>query len=109
MDLTEYQSAAHQTSIYPSGELGLLLAITGLCGEAGELANKAKKIFRDHDGKLPPEMKEALRAELGDAFWYISEIATKLDADLSDVGLQNLEKLSDRQKRNVLTGSGDNR
>jgi hypothetical protein len=36
-------------------------------------------------------------------------IADELEMDLETVATRNIQKLADRQKRNVITGSGDNR
>ena len=85
----------------------------GLLGEAGELANKWKKYFRDHSGQMnqtpPPGLKEALRAELEDVAWYLARAADELDYPLDDLFGNNIAKLKSRRERNVLTGSGDNR
>lgn len=79
----------------------------GLVGEAGELANKIKKIFRDDGGKVTQERKEAIRQELGDCLWYLSQLATDFDMKLSDVADANLKKLLSRKDRGTITGSGD--
>jgi NTP pyrophosphatase (non-canonical NTP hydrolase) len=47
--------------------------------------------------------------ELGDVLWYVSEIATTLNFNLSAVARRNLDKLADRQARDAIGGSGDNR
>ena len=81
----------------------------GLVDEAGEVAGKVKKLYRDHDGKLTEEYKKEIAKELGDVIWYISQICTKLDLKLDKVAQLNLDKLEDRMKRNAIKGSGDNR
>lgn len=112
-DLTfdEYQTQALTTAFYPGrGTLaGLNYTTLGLSGEAGEIPNKVKKIFRDDNGVLTQERKEAIRAELGDVLWYAALLAEELNEDLSDIADENLLKLSGRQERGTLTGSGDNR
>jgi len=41
--------------------------------------------------------------------WYLAGIARYLDVDLSEVAEGNIEKLSSRKQRGVISGSGDNR
>jgi NTP pyrophosphatase (non-canonical NTP hydrolase) len=113
MTFDEYQEAAHKTAIYPT-EIGLAYVTMGLTGEAGEIANKVKKIYRDgpsgaeHDA-VNVSRKMAIVREIGDALWYLSELATVLGASLGDIAEENIGKLSDRQVRGVLGGSGDSR
>ena len=81
----------------------------GLCGEAGEVAEKVKKTIRDDGGVLSDQRREALARELGDVLWYLSQLATEADLDLETIAEDNLEKLLSRQERGVLRGSGDDR
>ena len=81
----------------------------GLVNEAGELAGKVKKIFRDKDGKISAEDREALKYELGDVLWYMAQIATELDLSLQEVAEANLEKLFSRLERGAIKGEGDYR
>ena len=46
MNFTEYQELAKKTAIYPSRFFRVYPAL-GLCGEAGEVAEKIKKSIRD--------------------------------------------------------------
>ncbi|WP_038046658.1 nucleoside triphosphate pyrophosphohydrolase family protein [Thermus caliditerrae] len=108
MTFEEYQEEAKKTALYPA-TYRLLYPTLGLAGEAGELANKVKKVLRDHDGQLTPEVREALLAELGDVLWYVAQVATDLGANLKDVAEANLAKLRSRKHRGQLQGSGDNR
>ena len=108
--LDEYQEKTRLTAIYPAiANNKFLYPVLGLVGESGELANKVKKIFRDDNGVVSDEKKEAMVAELGDILWYCSRIADELDVSLSDVATSNINKLLSRQNRDVLIGSGDNR
>ena len=117
MDFTEYQEQASATAVYPgSGNIGGLSYFTleslsyctlGLAGEAGEFANKMKKILRGDTTTI--ESRDDLIAELGDVLWYISEVARNLNVDLDTVAVLNIEKLKSRQQRSVVKGSGDNR
>ena len=84
-------------------------AILGLAGEAGEVADKFKKCYRDKNGRMSKAFKEEIKKELGDCQWYIAAIATLLDFTLEDVVKSNIDKLEDRYNRGVQRGSGDNR
>ncbi|BFH75997.1 nucleoside triphosphate pyrophosphohydrolase family protein [Thermus thermophilus] len=108
MTLEEYQKEAQKTALYPEA-YRLLYPTLGLAGEAGELANKVKKVLRDQGGSLTAEAQEALVAELGDVLWYVAQVATDLGVSLERVAQQNLAKLRSRQERGQLGGSGDNR
>ena len=81
----------------------------GLCNEAGEVAGKIKKIFRDRGGKITEEDRQALKQELGDVLWYLAQICTELDISLEEVAAANLEKLFSRLERGTIGGDGDNR
>ena len=102
-DFNSYQRNASKTAIYPD-EHRILYPALGLAGEAGEVANKVKKIIRD--GKLD---KSALGAEIGDCLWYIAALCRDLNLDLGEIAKANLEKLQDRKARGTLKGSGDKR
>jgi len=103
MSLNEYQSMASKTAIY-SLQHQILYPALGLAGEAGEVANKVKKMIRD--GKLD---RSGIAAELGDVLWYVAALARDLNIDLQDLASQNLEKLYGRKERGTLGGNGDNR
>lgn len=109
MDLNCYQRMAMQTAFYPgTGEnAGLAYTALGLTGEAGEFANKVKKILRD--GNPASHYRESLIAELGDVLWYVAAALHELDATMEQAAGYNLAKLGDRSKRGTLSGSGDNR
>ncbi len=108
MDLSEYQRQSRRTAEYPR-EAWLAYPALGLAGEAGEVAEHAKKAIRDDAGKISDERKAAMSKELGDVLWYVAQLATELGLDLDDIAGQNLEKLFSRQARGVLSGSGDDR
>jgi NTP pyrophosphatase (non-canonical NTP hydrolase) len=109
MDLSEYQSRSRATAVYPAAGDNLLYPTLGLCGEAGEVAEKIKKMVRDDDGVLTDERRGALAKELGDVLWYVAQIATEAGLELDAIAEANIEKLSSRQRRRVLHGSGDER
>ena len=108
MTLEEYQGIIAKTAIFPK-ELGLLYPGLGLCGEAGEVAEKIKKIYRDKQGEITTEDKQALKKELGDVIWYVTAIAEQLGLTLNEILEANYDKLIKRRETNTLSGSGDNR
>tara|TARA_R100000988_G_C3859627_1_gene98689 strand:- start:59 stop:421 length:363 start_codon:yes stop_codon:yes gene_type:complete len=103
LTLTEYQNAAATTAIYPAS-VQILYPTLGLAGEAGEVANKVKKIVRD--GKLD---KEGIASELGDCLWYIAAVCRDLGLNMGDIAADNLAKLAKRKQNNTIQGNGDNR
>lgn len=106
MNINEYQKQACETAIYKDK---LIYPTLGLAGEAGEIANKVKKILRDSSGNLQESVREDLICELGDVLWYIAALATDLNVELSEVANKNIEKLNSRKNRGTIGGSGDNR
>ena len=89
--------------------VGLMEKVLGLTGEAGETADKFKKIIRDKGGKISEEDKMEIVAELGDVLWYTATIARYLGVPFSEVAKRNLQKAESRRKRGKLHGSGDHR
>ena len=75
---------------------GLAYTALALAGEAGELANIVKKVYRDHGGKITPEFRQKLIDEVGDVLWYVAQVCEDLDADLDEVAERNLAKLRER-------------
>ena len=108
MDLSEYQQISRRTAEYPRGAW-LAYPALGLAGEAGEVAEHAKKAIRDDGGSVSDERKDAMSKELGDVLWYVAQLASELGLGLEEIAQENLAKLSSRQQRGVLSGSGDNR
>ncbi len=109
MEFNKYQEESRKTVIHKDWEQALSYFTLGLNGEAGEVAEKVKKILRDDQGKVSAEKKKEIEKELGDVLWYLAQITTELNLDLNKVAAVNLEKLFSRMERNKLSGSGDNR
>ncbi|HNY35920.1 MAG TPA: nucleoside triphosphate pyrophosphohydrolase family protein [Candidatus Pacearchaeota archaeon] len=109
MTFQEYQEEARKTAIYPNKDNNFIYPTLGLAGEAGEVAEKIKKVIRDGNGIVSEEKKEEITKELGDVLWYVANLSKELGILLEDVAQKNLEKLQSRQQRNELHGSGDNR
>jgi NTP pyrophosphatase (non-canonical NTP hydrolase) len=109
MDFREYQTKSRRTAKYPAIGHPVIYPTLGLANEAGEVAGKIKKVFRDKEGQIGEETRQALKAELGDVLWYISQVATELDLSLDDIAESNIAKLYDRLQRGKIGGDGDNR
>ena len=107
MHFSDYQQRSRATAVYPGAGSNLTYPALGLCGEAGEAAEKVKKAIRDDGGQLTPERREALAAELGDVLWYVAQLATEAGLGLDEIAQSNLDKLLSRRDRAVLHGSGD--
>ncbi len=112
-DMDAYQEQADEFCFYPGT---LIYPALGLASEAGEVADKVKKLLRDDQMPLaedfnalhiPPEKREAIAQELGDSLFYIAVTASDLGYSLSTIADMNIAKLQDRKDRDVLSGSGD--
>ena len=108
MEFSEYQRFSRRTAEYPR-EAWLTYPALGLAGEAGEVAEHAKKAIRDDAGMVTDERRAAVAKELGDVLWYVAQLASELGLELDQIARDNLEKLFSRQRRGVLSGSGDER
>jgi len=106
--ISEYQEAAVVTAVYGAG-MAISYPTLGLCGEAGEVANKVKKVFRDDGGIVTEEKRSALKGELGDCLWYLAALARDLGLSLEEAAAENIAKLRSRLERGTIHGSGDNR
>lgn len=109
MNFDHYQIHSRKTAQYPNMGTNFVYPTLGLCGEAGEVAEKIKKIIRDHGGIIDEAKKAEIAKELGDVLWYVSQIATELELPLKAVAAANLEKLQSRMERGKISGEGDNR
>jgi NTP pyrophosphatase (non-canonical NTP hydrolase) len=87
----------------------IVYPMIGLTGEVGEVAEKIKKVMRDKDGVFSQEDKDAIKLELGDVLYYLSELARDLDIWFEEVPLANINKIESRAARGKLRGSGDYR
>lgn len=110
MTLDEYQKEALVTAVWSGDEFkDLAHWVLGITGEAGEIAEKIKKIVRDKDAVVSDEDKEELIKELGDVLWYLAVLTEHLGYKFDEVGTRNIAKLRSRQARDKIGGSGDNR
>ena len=109
MDFKTYQKQARLTAQYPNLGSNHIYPTLGLVGEAGEVAEKVKKVIRDKKGIFDEESKKGIKKELGDVLWYISNLCNEFNFELEEVALQNLEKLKLRAAKGNISGSGDDR
>jgi NTP pyrophosphatase (non-canonical NTP hydrolase) len=113
MQFSEYQKECSKTAQYPIIGANFVYPTLGLVGEAGEVAEKVKKLFRDKNmlatNVVSAEDIEAIKKELGDVLWYVAQLATELGLDLDNVATYNIEKLQSRLVRGTVQGDGDNR
>ncbi|MGH7218530.1 MAG: nucleoside triphosphate pyrophosphohydrolase family protein [Candidatus Microsaccharimonas sp.] len=109
MNLNEYQTLALRTARPKNANNEVFHLLLGLTGEAGEIAEKTKKIVRDHDSDFSKLDLVDLKKELGDVLWHVAVLADYFDITLEDIGDTNIKKLASRLERGVISGSGDDR
>lgn len=110
MTFDEYQKQAASTStIDPNSLTAPYYFALGLTGEAGEVAEKLKKILRNNNNDFSKLDLGEFKKELGDVLWYLAMISHQFGISFSDVATSNLAKLADRKDRNVIKSTGDNR
>ena len=109
IDINAYQVAARRTAAYPDVGGNPVYPTLGLSGEAGEVADKVKKVLRDRGGVFDDPTREAIKLELRDVLWYVAQLSSELGYDLEEVATANIDKLSSRAARGYIGGSGDQR
>lgn len=103
MDIDAIQAAVKAGSIY-ADDYGIPIVpylALGMAGEAGEVANKVKKLFRGRRGKDSHPTKAELRAiilELGDTLWYWLRLCDVLGLKASQVAKANIRKTQRKRK-----------
>ena len=109
MNFDEYQQNSRKTALDLGPGLALIYPTLGLASEAGEVADKVKKMLRDEAGVLSDERRAKIGDELGDVLWYVAAVAHALNLSLEAIAQANLAKLKSRQKRDQIHGTGDER
>ncbi len=114
MTFDEYQKESKKTALYSEVEIlkkskPFIYPVLGLVGEAGEVAEKFKKVLRNENGELSESARLEIKKELGDVLWYLAQIASELNLSLDDIAETNIKKLASRLERGVIKSSGDNR
>ena len=77
MDFNTYQKNARLTAQYPNLGSNYIYPTLGLVGEAGEVAEKVKKVIRDKKGIFDDESKKGLKKELGAVSYTHLTLPTK--------------------------------
>lgn len=108
MNLNDYQKAALRTARQKDANDEFLHLVLGLVGEAGEVAEKVKKVIRDENSDFST-LDELFKKELGDVLWHIAVLADYFGIPLEEVAQMNIDKLASRLERGKLGGSGDTR
>ncbi len=107
MTLNDYQKKALETAIYPTP---IIYPSLGLTGEAGEVADKVKKVIRDKNSDFSNEnTRKEIAKEIGDVLWYCATLSNDLGFSLEEIAQMNYDKLKSRYERGKIHGSGDNR
>ena len=109
MNFNDYKQKSRKTAKYPAIGHPVIYPALGLVNEAGEVAGKIKKVFRDKDGQINEETRSALKAELGDVLWYVAQVCTELGLSMDEVAAYNIDKLYSRLERGTIRGDGDDR
>jgi len=105
----EYQNSLSQFDVYPRDKHQRMYYTLGMCGEAGEVAEKIKKLYRDRNGKFDEQFVRELENEIGDVLWYMTRLAESFSTTLENCATANIRKLSDRLNRGKLHGDGSSR
>lgn len=103
-----YTEMVHETRLYPGAGNGtdeqINYCILGLVGEAGEVANQWKKVYRDDGGVITEDRHDKLKDELGDVLWYVAALADELGLSLSEIKTHNTDKLLGRKANDTIHG-----
>lgn len=85
----------------------------GLASYSGKPSEILKKILRDDNftffEQIADSKREAIVSVLSDVYWWLDRCAASIESSMEEVAQGNLDKLFSRNKRGVLSGSGDNR
>ena len=103
-DMIDMYSQFVEDKMLTKGRERLIENALGLTGEAGEVSEKIKKLFRDK--RIDDD---AVLKELGDVLFYTVALSNIFGGSLIKIIELNMEKLNDRVKNGTLQGSGDNR
>jgi len=111
MTFEEYQKKAITTAhiAYDDPLMQNSVWVMGIAGEAGEIVEKWKKAVAYREGKFDDDQWSDFKKEFADVIWYIAVLAESLGLSLEEIMEQNIAKLADRKKRDVIKGAGDNR
>lgn len=103
----DYEKFVEQTKDNMCNDI--LYLTVAMCGEAGEVADKVKKIYRDHEGIVDGVTEHEIAMEIGDVLWYLAALAIKLRVPLWSIAKCNIDKVNHRIAMDKLHGNGDYR
>lgn len=103
-DMIDMYSQFVEDKMITKGRERLIENALGLTGEAGEVSEKIKKLFRDN--RIDDD---AVLRELGDVLFYTVALSNIFGGSLVKIIELNMEKLNERVKNGTIQGSGDNR
>jgi NTP pyrophosphatase (non-canonical NTP hydrolase) len=111
MTFDEYQKKAVTFALnnYDDPLMQNSVWVMGIAGEAGEVVEKWKKAVAYRGGAFSEDEFADFKKEFADVIWYIAVLADSLGLSLDELMQQNIDKLTDRKKRDVIKGTGDNR
>ncbi len=108
MKLDDYQKQAASFFWGGSDDVFDILGLSlGVCGEAGELAEKIKKLYFNKKMEITDEDLGLIGKEIGDTLWYLAALSEKLGLSLDDAATNNIAKLNKRKDTKTLKGDGD--
>lgn len=107
VDFDGYQRTSRHTAMYPDLGKNIIFPTLGLMGEAGEVSEKIKKVWRDHAGHPTREDRQLIAKEMGDVLWYLAQLATELRISFNEIAAKNLEKTAARKRFGRIGGEGD--
>lgn len=91
--LENYTEQVRDGMIVKPGTDPIVHSALGLAGESGEVADLVKKSqYLRSDGLDESKLVE----ELGDALWYLTQIASQIGVSLEQVAIANIQKLEAR-------------
>lgn len=98
--IQKYHEFVKKTYNYDFGNENLLYLSNGMGGEAGEVQNEVKKLYRVlNQAKTPDESaeerslrKENIKKEIGDVLWYLFAMANEIEVNIEDIIETNIEK-----------------
>lgn len=92
MNIQEYQNAVRRTCATSEQAETLKLALIGLQGELGEIAEPIKKyLWSGHELDC-----SHIQDEVGDTLWCLATLCNALGISLGDAMIENIEKLHRR-------------
>lgn len=97
LSIEQYKREAFSTNQFRQDENGFQKIVFGYFGEIGGLLSAVKKSGRDNIAATEADLAGE---ELGDALWYLINIANFLKIDTKDIGQQCIKTLRNRYKEN---------